>query len=404
MSLVLIVGGDEELAARIEGIIGHQTVALGAEVVSGDSQAFLRGLDPTVIPDAMILTSSVPLATSMELAREVSTVRPDVDIVLIAAPEREIMLEAMRSGVRDVAATIEDPSLLAGLRDRLDAKSPAVAAAVSAAVHGTGAPKPIVPVDFTSRTMTVLSPKGGVGKTSIASNLAVALAQQSPMEVVLVDLDLQFGDLSTVLDLKPSHTLEDAFGAGASDNLLLKTYLTVHSAGFFVLCGADSPAANDRVTSAQVAGLIRQLQEQFRYVVVDTAAGIDEAMLGALEVSDDAIVVTTMDIACLRSVRKEVELVGELGLLPASRHVVLNFADKQSGLRVKDVESLLGLPVDFVLPRAKEVPVASNKGVPVLVSTKSGPFVKAVRSLARKIYDRARATEGKQGHRRLEVA
>lgn len=398
MSLVLIVGGDEELAARVESTIGHQCVALGADALQGDTTSFLRGLDPTVIPDAMILTSAVPLAASMALAREVAGVRPDVDLVLVAATEKEIMLEAMRSGIRDVAPSIEDPSLLAGLRSRLDARAPA----------SPGDPLKLAtkttPVDFRSRTMTVLSPKGGVGKTSISTNLAVSLAQQSPMEVVLVDLDLQFGDVSTVLDLRPSHTLEDAFGPGAQDNLLLKTYLTVHDAGFFVLCGAESPAANDHVTSEQVTALVRQLQEQFRYVVLDTAAGLEEATLGALEASDDAILVSTMDIACLRSVRKEIELLGELSLLPASRHVVLNFADKQSGLKVKDVEALLGVPVDLVLPRAKEVPVASNKGVPLVVSSKSNPFAKSVKALARKIYDRARATEAKPGHKRLEVA
>jgi pilus assembly protein CpaE len=224
------------------------------------------------------------------------------------------------------------------------------------------------------------------------------------MEVVLVDLDLQFGDVSTVLDLRPSHTLEDAFGPGAQDNLLLKTYLTVHSAGFFVLCGAESPAANDHVSAEQVVALVRQLQEQFRYVVIDTAAGIDDATLGALEASDDAVVVSTMDIACLRSVRKELELLGELSVLPPSRHVVLNFADKQSGLKVKDVEALLGVPVDFVLPRSKDVPVASNKGVPLVIGSKSSPFAKTVRTLAKKIYDRARAAEAKPGHKRLEVA
>jgi pilus assembly protein CpaE len=399
MSLVLIVGGDEELAARVESTIGHQCVALGAEALQGDTSSFLRGLDPTVIPDAMILTSAVPLASSFALAREVATVRPDVDLVLVAATEKEIMLEAMRAGIRDVGPSIDDPALLAGLRSRLDARAPA-----SAADPLKLAAKPVTPVDFRSRTITVLSPKGGVGKTSISTNLAVALAQQSPMEVVLVDLDLQFGDVSTVLDLRPSHTLEDAFGPGAHDNLLLKTYLTVHDAGFFVLCGAESPAANDHVTSDQVTALVRQLQEQFRYVVIDTAAGIDEATLGAIEASDDAVLVTTMDIACLRSVRKEVELLGELSLMPASRHLVLNFADKQSGLKVKDVEALVGMPVDVVLPRAKEVPVASNKGVPLVLTSRSNPFVKSVKGLAKKIYDRARATEGKQGHKRLEVA
>lgn len=400
MSIALIMGGTDEQAQRVEAVIGHQTVALGAESIATETSSFMRGLDPAVIPDAIILASSVPMQSAFALASEVSAARPDVDIVLIAATEREVMLEAMRSGIRDVAPSMDDPTMLAGLRDRLNARSVTGTAVASTATIA----KAPVPVDFRSRTMTVVSPKGGVGKTSIATNLAVALAQQSPMDVVLVDLDLQFGDASTVLDLKPSHTLEDAFGSGGRDNLLLKTYLTVHSSGFFVLCGADSPAANDSVTADQVSQLIRQLQEQFRYVVIDTAAGIDDATLGALDVTDDVVLVSTMDIACLRSVRKEIELLTELQLLPSSRHVVLNFADKGSGLRVKDVEAMLGAPVDFVIPRTKEVPVAANRGIPVLVDVKSGPYVKAIRSLAKKIYDRARAAEGRQGHKRLEVA
>ncbi|KQY60272.1 hypothetical protein ASD11_12475 [Aeromicrobium sp. Root495] len=400
MSIALIMGGTEEQAKRVEAVIGHQTVALGAESIATETSNFMRGLDPSVIPDAIILASTVPMPAAFALAGEVSKARPDVDIVMIAATEKEVMLEAMRSGIRDVAASIDDPQMLAGLRDRLNLRTASGTSAPAAAA----AVKAPAPIDFTCRTMTVVSPKGGVGKTSISTNLAVALAQQSPMEVVLVDLDLQFGDVATVLDLKPSHTLEDAFSSSGRDNLLLKTYLTVHSAGFFVLCGAESPAANDSVTADQVTALIRQLQEQFRYVVIDTAAGIDDATLGALEATDDVVLVSTMDIACLRSVRKEVELLTELDLLPTSRHVVLNFADKQSGLRVKDVEAMLGAPVDFAIPRAKEVPVAANKGIPVLVDSRSGSYVKSIKALAKKIYDRARAAEGRQGHKRLEVA
>ena len=398
MSIALIVGADDEAAARMSAAIGHQAVALSAESVSAETASLLRGLDPVTLPEAIVFSAVVPVARSLTMAAEVHAVRPDIDMVLIAAIEKQIMLDAMRVGIRDVGSSIEDPAVLAGLRDRLDARADASRPASAAPAA------PPVPIDFTSRTITVLSPKGGVGKTSIASNVAVALAQQSPMEVVLVDLDLQFGDLSTVLDLKPTHTLKDAFGLAARDNLLLKTYLTVHSAGFYVLCGADSPAANDKVGGDQVAQLIRQLQDQFRYVIIDTAAGLDEATLAALECTDDAVVVTTMDVACLRSVQKEMELLTEIGLLPASRHIVVNFADKSTGLRIKDVEAVIGAPVDVVLPRSKDMPMASNRGVPLLVSSKSGPFVKSIKNLGKRIFDRARAAEQKRGHKRLEVA
>lgn len=397
MSIALIVGADDEEAARVASAVGYRVVALSAESVAAESASLLRGLDPASLPETVVFTSLVPIPRSLSMAAEVHAVRPDIDMVLISAAEKQIMLDAMRVGIRDVGPSLDDPAVLAGIRDRLDARADTTR-------QQALKPVPQAPVDFSSRTITVLSPKGGVGKTSISSNLAVALAQQSPMEVVLVDLDLQFGDLTTVLDLKPTHTLQDAFGLTSRDNLLLKTYLTVHSSGFYVLCGADSPAANDKVTGEQVVQLIRQLQDQFRYVILDTAAGLDETTLAALECSDDAVIVTTMDVACLRSVQKEMELLGTLGLLPGSRHVVVNFADKSSGLRIKDVEAVLGAPVDVVLPRSKELPLASNRGVPLLVTTKSGPFVKSVKSLAKRIFDRARAAEQKRGHRRLDVA
>lgn len=397
MSIALIVGAGDDAASRMGDAIGHQTVALSVEAVASDSASLLRGLDPSRLPEAIVFTGDVPLSRSLAMAAEVHAVRPDIDMVLIAAVEKPVMLDAMRVGIRDVGPSIDDPRVLAGLRDRLDARADADRP------HGSAERRPPA-MDFSSRTITVLSPKGGVGKTSISSNIAVALAQESPMDVVLVDLDLQFGDLTTVLDLKPAHTLKDAFSLTMRDNLLLKTYLTVHPAGFNVLCGADSPAANDKVTGEQIIELIRQLQDQFRYVVVDTAAGLDNATLAALECSDEAVIVTTMDVACLRGVRKEIELLTELGLLPASRHIVVNFADKSSGLRIKDVEAVLGSPVDVVVPRSKELPLASNRGVPLLLSAKSGPVVKPIRALARRIFDRARLAEQKNTHRRLDVA
>ncbi len=395
-SILLVVGADDATAERITQTIGYRAVALSTATVAPSGVSLLRGIDPVQLPSVIVFTDELPVDRSLQMASEVHAVRPDIDLVLVGDLEAQLVLEAMRAGIRDISGKLEDAACLANLRSRLDARS--------GTTRVGSIPPPPGPVDFVSRTMTVFSPKGGVGKTTLAVNLAVSLAEMSPMEVVLVDLDLQFGDVSTVLDLHPTHTLEDAFGAGALDSLLLKTYLTVHADGFYVLCGADSPAANDKVTGDQVIALLELLQSQFRYVLVDTAAGLDEATLAALEVSHDVLVVSSMDMACLRSVRKASELVVELDLMPPSRHTVVNLTDKQSGLRIKDVEAVMGVPVDFVLPRMKEVQAAANRGVPVLAEVKGSPFAKGVRALAKRIYDRARNNEPKPTHRRNEVA
>ena len=198
--------------------------------------------------------------------------------------------------------------------------------------------------------------------------------------------------------------MEDALSPeAASDTLVLKTMLTVHEAGFFVLCGAESPAANEDVTGAQVHRLLQQLSTQFSCVVVDTAAGLGEPTLAALEVTDDVVVVSTMDVACVRSVRREVDLLAQLGLLPSSRTFALNLADKQSGMKVKDVEAVVGIPVDVVIPRSSHVQLAANHGRPLMLRKKrGGPFVKAVRQLVARLQRTAPAADNK--HRRLEVA
>lgn len=224
------------------------------------------------------------------------------------------------------------------------------------------------------------------------------------MEVVLVDLDLQFGDIASTLDLTPSNTMEDALKAeAAADNLVLKTMLTVHPANFYVLCGADSPAANDRVTGGQITRLLEQLSMQFSYIVVDTAGGLSEPTLAALEMTDDAVIVSTMDVACVRGVRKAVELLAELSLLPASRSLVLNLADNQSGMKVKDVEAVVGLPVDVVIPRSSEVQLAANHGTPIMLhKKKAGPFAKAIRNLISHV--ESRGASRRNLHKRLDVA
>ena len=112
---------------------------------------------------------------------------------------------------------------------------------------------------------------------------------------------------------------------------------------------------------------------------------LDEPTLAALEEANDAVFVSSMDVASVRNVRKEIEVLATLNILPGQRHLILNFADRDSGLTVRDVEAVIGLPVNVVVPRAAEVSLSSNRGVPVLMEKKGGPAAKAMNNVVKRL-------------------
>ncbi|TYL53193.1 AAA family ATPase [Agromyces mariniharenae] len=243
------------------------------------------------------------------------------------------------------------------------------------------------PLDAGSPTeaIAVVAPKGGQGKTTIAINLATGLAEVAQNSVVLVDADLQFGDISAALGLTPERTIVDAASADAGDELVLKTTLTHHPDGFFVVASAPSPDLGDTVDPRALGALVERLRAYFRYVVVDTTPGLGEHTLVALEHVTDAIFVTNMGVPSLRALRTEFELLSTIGLMPANRLVVLNQADRQSGLSIRDAENIIGAPIDVEVPRSSAVLLASNRGVPLIHDDVRDPAAKAIRSIVMRV-------------------
>jgi pilus assembly protein CpaE len=349
------------------------------------------------MPDILVICDDIARRTALSAASLVDVLYPAVSVVMVAEPDAAMVLEAMRAGVRDIIAPdATDEELRVAL---IKAHDQSARRTVQRAADESA--ERVVE----SRVIVVVSPKGGVGKSTIASNLAVGLGRIAPMDVVLVDLDLQFGDIATHLDLTPSHSLSDAFASsGGVDSMLLKTFLTVHPANFYALCGSESPAAADRVGPKQVRELLNRLAEQFRFVVVDTGAGLDEHTLAALEEANEAVIVSSMDVASIRNVRKEIEILAQLNILPAARHFVLNFADRQSGMSVRDVEAVVGLPVNVVVPRAAEVSLAANRGVPVLLDKKAGAAAKAIRQLVKRFDDKGARPKKAFAHKGVDIS
>jgi pilus assembly protein CpaE len=269
----------------------------------------------------------------------------------------------------------------------------------------TRPPATVAPTTATvagGRVISVVSPKGGVGKTTVSTNLAVGLARTAPQAVVLVDLDIQFGDVANALNLQPEYQLPQMVrGDAARDTMVLKTYLTLHPTGLYVVCGPESPIEADGIDGEMVGHLLDQLAAEFRFVIVDTAPGLSEHTLAAMDHTTDLVLLTSMDVHGVRGLRKELDTLDDLAMFTDARHIVLNFAENGRGLSTADVRATLGTDVDLVLPVSRSVPASVNQGIPLLQSGTRSPVTKELAKLVDRFAPPAPTGRGR--HRRSWV-
>ncbi|MHA7141369.1 AAA family ATPase [Arthrobacter sp. Sr33] len=361
----------EAASGALEGEI-HAWV--GGGFPSGSRELVDQLPDPRLL-DVLILGPGVPLDDALALADQFEVQFPEVSVLLATTPSPSVVLSAMRAGIRDVVEPEADVADLSVLLHRAT-RSAAIrrrAASLSSGESSSSA---------NGRVIAVVSPKGGAGKTTVASNLAVGLAGTAPHATVLVDLDLQFGDVASALSISPDHSVTDAVhGPARRDTMVLKSFLSAHPTGLFALCAPDLPDSADDVTGEDVAHLLDQLASQYRYVIVDTSPGLSDHTLATLDKATDYVFVSGMDVPSVRGLRKELDVLKELGLTPIHRHIVLNSADQRDGLTLADVEATLGTKVDIVIPSSRPVRISTNQGLPLLQGKKRDPASKALRRL-----------------------
>lgn len=382
MSRIVILTSSAELLDRFgEALNGGGSAVHHLTAVAGISSAAdpaeLWDHDPAGPPQVVVLDcDALGVASTLELATRLDEQCSAVSVVLVSADGAELALAALRVGVTDIM----DPA--AEHAEILSVVRRAVEVADVRAVQQLGPPSLALGLPTTGRVISVVSPKGGVGKTTVATNLAVGLARSAPQATVLVDLDLQFGDVASGLSLDPEYFLPSAVSGPASrDTMVLKTFLTLHETGLYVICAPESPVEADSISAADVRQLLTMLASEFRYVVVDTAPGLSEHTLAAMDETTDLVLLSSMDVPGLRGLRKELDTLRQLDLLGKHCQVVVNFADPGAGLSVADVEATIGVAVDLMLPRSKAASASVNLGVPLLQSGARDPLARQLRSL-----------------------
>lgn len=236
-----------------------------------------------------------------------------------------------------------------------------------------------------ARVVSILCPKGGTGRTTVATNVAIGLAHAAPGQVVIVDLDVQFGDVASALRIVPDHTILDTTRTGPLDAPTVKACLAHHPADLYVLCAPRSPTGADHLTADHTQRLLELLAESFRFVVVDTSSGLDEHTMNAIELSTDLVVLSSTDVPSVRATQKEVEVLRVIGHDSQQWHFVLNRSDSRSGLHLAAIESSVGLEVDVAVPSSGAVPLALNQGTPILEADPRSPISVALAELVQRL-------------------
>jgi pilus assembly protein CpaE len=292
-------------------------------------------------------------------------------IVLVASGEASALLEEALDA--DVADVLLLPQLTENIVFSIRKATHAGRRLATAAGHH-------------GRIVTVFSPKGGTGKTAVATNLAVALAKMEGRATLLVDLDLQFGDAAIMLGLEPEKTIFDLVVApGELDSEKLAGYTIRHASGLDVLPAPLRPEDAELVTEAKLGRLLEVARGSYDIIVVDTSPFFHGPMLATLDQTDELLLLTSMDVPTLKNVRLSMHTL-ELLSFPENRvRIILNRATDKVGMKQRDVESALERKIAHSLPQDRAVKIAVNRGQPVVLADSGADFSRAMRELAKTI-------------------
>jgi pilus assembly protein CpaE len=293
--------------------------------------------------------------------------RPDRPVVVMSeASPNGFLRQAFEAGAEDVITLPQSSEQVAFTLEKVIARKRGLA----------------VPGRATAPLIAILGPKGGTGKTLIATNLAVALAQRDA-NVVLVDLDLQFGDIGLALGLSPERTMYDLMKAGAPfDHEKLDRHLIKHSSGVKVLIAPTRPDQASAVSIEFLRDIYAGLRTMCDAVIVDTPPGFTPEVIATIDVSSDICMVGMLDSLSLKNTKLGLETLDLMGYETDHVSLVLNRADSRVGITPDDVSTIVGRGPDVAIPSDREIPRSINEGTPIVAARPQSGAARAFRALA----------------------
>ncbi len=337
-------------------------------------------------PDVILMDINMPDMDGISATEAIMTQDPSVQVIIMSVQgETDYLRRAMLAGARefltkpisadDLYKSIRHVYKLASTRPRVVAGGPGGEAAASGGGEGEG------------QIIAVFSPKGGVGTSSVAANLAVAIRQQTNKRVALVDANVVFGDLTVILNLRSEKTIiELAQRVGELDRDLINDVMATHTSQVKVLLAPPDPQRGELVTSDHIRAILEALQREFDYVVVDTPASFQDRDLAVLDMATRIITLMTLEMHCIRNIKLFLEVADLLEYPHEKVMLVLNKASNRTGIRAEDVEKTIQRKVVRQIgDAAQDMTYSINQGLPLVISKPSHQISRDIHALAREL-------------------
>jgi pilus assembly protein CpaE len=369
---VLIVDDIPETRDHLAKLLGFESdiEVVGAAASGGEAIQLAANL----VPDVVLMDINMPdmdgIATTEQLAARVPTAAV---IMMSVQGEADYLRRSMLAGAREfLVKPFSSDELTSSIRQVHTRERDKLSRIAAPSSNGTGPGIPGGGGDRDGVVVAVFSPKGGVGRTTIGVNLAVAAANELGKRTVLVDGSLQFGDVGVLLNLNPKNKsiadLVPELEAGEPESL--DTFVINHSSGVRVLLAPPSPEMAELITVPGLRRVVEALRRDHDLVVVDCAAWFNDSTLAILDAADVILTVLSLEITSIKNMRLFLEVADQLDY--ASKvQLVLNRADSTLGIRIADVEHSIGRKVDHtIVSDGRSVVYALNRGVPFFLSNR----------------------------------